>query len=63
MGFKSRDDKISPTLPMTRYRCDHTVRALAQSLGDGLRSLVTLERVLSEYNEDLIFLFPRKHFV
>jgi len=34
------------------------VWALAQSLGDGHRSLVTLERVLSEYNEDLIFLFP-----
>jgi len=29
--------------------------ALAQSRGDGHRSLVTLERVLSEYNEDLIF--------
>jgi len=29
--------------------------ALAQSRGDGHRSLVTPERVLSEYNEDLIF--------
>jgi len=29
---------------------------LAQSRGDGHRSLVTPERVLSEYNEDLIFL-------
>jgi len=30
------------------------VWALAQSCGDGHRSLVTPERVLSEYNEDLI---------
>jgi len=28
---------------------------LAQSRGDGHRSLVTPERGLSEYNEDLIF--------
>jgi len=27
----------------------------AQSRGDGHRSLVTPERVLSEYNEDVIF--------
>jgi len=33
------------------------VWALAQSRGDGQRSLVTPERVLSEYNEDLIFFF------
>jgi len=33
-------------LPTTRHRCN---------LGDGHRSLVTPERVLSEYNEDLIF--------
>jgi len=32
------------------------VWALAQSRGEGHRSLVTPERVLSEYNEDLIFL-------
>jgi len=31
------------------------VWALAQRRGDGYRSLVTPERVLSEYNEDLIF--------
>jgi len=31
------------------------VWALAQSRGDENRSLVTPERVLSEYNEDLIF--------
>jgi len=30
------------------------VWALAQSRGDGHRSLVALERVLSEYIEDLI---------
>jgi len=41
-------------LPMTRHRCNLKVWALAQSLGDGHLSLVTLERVLSEYNEDLI---------
>jgi len=29
--------------------------ALAQSCGNGHRSLVAPERVLSEYNEDLIF--------
>jgi len=32
------------------------VWALAQSRGDGHRSLVTPERVLCKYNEDLIFL-------
>jgi len=31
------------------------VWALAQSRRDGHRSLVTLEMVLSEHNEDLIF--------
>jgi len=31
------------------------VWALTQSCGDGHRSLVTPERILSEYNEDLIF--------
>jgi len=41
-------------LPMTRRRCNLKVWALAQSLGDGHRLLVTPERVLSEYNEDLI---------
>jgi len=45
-------------LPMTRH-ATFEVWALVQSRGDGHRSLVTLERVLSEYNEDLIFLlFP-----
>jgi len=33
------------------------VWALAQRRGDGHRSLVTPERVLSEYNEDLIWFF------
>jgi len=60
MVFKSRDDKISHTLPMTRHRCNLKVWALAQSLGDGYRSLMTLERLLSEYNKDLIFLFPHQ---
>jgi len=32
------------------------VWALAQSYGDGHRSLVTPQKVLSEYNEDFLFL-------
>jgi len=36
------------------------VWALAQSCGDGHCSLMTPERVLSEYNEDLIFLIILK---
>jgi len=36
------------------------VWALAQSRGDGHRSLVTPERVFSEYNADLIFFFDNK---
>jgi len=55
MGFRFRDDKISHTLPMTCHRCNLKVWDLAQSHGDGHRSLVTLERVLSKHNEDLIF--------
>jgi len=54
MGFISRADQISHTLPTTRHRCNLDVCALAQSCGDGHRSIVTPERVLSEYNEDLI---------
>jgi len=54
--FKSRPDQISHTLPTTRYRFNFEVWALAQSRGDGHRSLVTPERVLSEYNEDLILI-------
>jgi len=49
---------MSHTLPMIRHRCK--MWALAQSLGDVHRSLVTLERILSEYNEDLIFLLPHQ---
>jgi len=43
-------------LPSTSHRCDLDVWALAQSCGVGhcSRSLVTPERVLSEYNKDLI---------
>jgi len=43
MGFKSRADQISHTLPTTRYRCNLEVWALAQSRGDGHRSIVTPE--------------------
>jgi len=38
----------------TRHCCNVDVWVLAQSRRDGHRSLVTPERVLSEYNEDLI---------
>jgi len=41
MGFNSRADQISHTLPTTRYRCNLDVWALAQNRGDGNRSLVT----------------------
>jgi len=41
-------------LPTTRHRCKLDICALAQSRGGGHRSLVTPERVISEYNEDLI---------
>jgi len=44
-------------LPTTRHRCNVDVWTLAQSRGDGHRSLMISERVLSEYNEDLIFDF------
>jgi len=57
MGFKSRANQISHTLPTTRHRSTLIVWALAQSHGDGHCSLVTPERVLSEYNEDLIVAF------
>jgi len=42
-------------LTTTRHRCNLKVRAVAHSRGDRYRSLVTLERVLSEYNEVFIF--------
>jgi len=54
MGFKSRADQISHTLPLARHRCNLDVGTLAQSPENGHRSLVTPERVLSEYNKDLI---------
>jgi len=41
-------------LPTTRHRCNLDVWALMQRRGYGHHSLVTPERVLSEYNEDLI---------
>jgi len=52
MGFKSRVDQISHTLPTTRYRCNLDVWVLAHSHGVGHFSIVTPERILSEYNED-----------
>jgi len=53
-GFQSQADHISHRLPTTCHRCNFKEWALAQSRGDGHRSLVTPEKVLSEYNEDLI---------
>jgi len=35
MGFNSRTDQISHTLPTTRQRCNVNMWALAQSCGDG----------------------------
>jgi len=54
--FKPRAGQISHTLPTTRHCCNLGVWALAQSRGDGHRSLVTPERqrALSENNKDLI---------
>jgi len=54
MGFKFQADQISHTLPTTRHCCNLDVWALAQSRGDEHCSLVTPERVISEYNKDLI---------
>jgi len=49
-------EPISHTLSTTRHdSATLEVWVLAQSGENGYRSLVTLERVLSEYNEDLIF--------
>jgi len=56
MGFKSRADQISHTLPTTRHCCNLDMWALSQSHADGHRSLVTPERVLGECNEDLIWI-------
>jgi len=57
MHLSSRETTInlsSILCKTTRHRCNLDVWALAQSRGDGHRSLVTPKRVLSEYN-DLIF--------
>jgi len=56
MGFKPGANQISYTLPTTHHCCNLDVWALAQSRGDGYCSLVTPERVFSEYNEDLILI-------
>jgi len=45
IGFKSRANEISRTLPTTRHRFNLEVWALAQSCGDGHRLLMTPERV------------------
>jgi len=50
---------LNPELIKYPTRCQRLtnleVWALEQSRGDGHHSLVTPERVLSEYNEDMIF--------
>jgi len=56
MGFNPRADQTSHMLLTIRHCCNLDVWAQAQSRGDGHRSLVTPERVLSEYNKNLIFL-------
>jgi len=57
MGFKSRTDQISHTLPTINHRYNLGVWALVQSHGDKHCSLVTPESVLNEYKEDFIYLF------
>jgi len=42
---------------MIRHRCNLDCVGLAQIRGDGHRPLVTPERVLNEYNKDLIFFY------
>jgi len=42
-------------LPMTSHRCNLKVSTLVQSRWDG--ALLTLKRVLSKYNKDLIFIW------
>jgi len=56
--WDSNPDPIKSPMRFQRLATAATfeVWSLAQSRGDGHRSLVTHERVLSEYNEDLIFL-------
>jgi len=41
MGFKSRADQISHTLPTTRHRCNRDCVGLDAKRGDGHHSLVT----------------------
>jgi len=54
--FKSKADQISLILQMTRHRYNFDVwRPGATPRRDGYHSHETPERVLSEYNEDLIF--------
>jgi len=57
MEYKFRADQISHTLPTTRLSSPlHLdVWVLLQSRRDGHRSLVTPEKVLSEYNKELMF--------
>jgi len=60
MEFKFRANQISST-SCQRLTTAATLMcgALAQSRGDGHRSFVTPERVLSDYNEDLNLHFAK----
>jgi len=60
-GFKSRADEMSQTLRLATT-APWNVGLVAQSREDGHHSLVTLEWVLSEYIEDLIFLTLLEYF-
>jgi len=60
--FEVWGSNLEPIKSLTRCQRLATVATLmcgpsAQSHGDGHRSLVTPERVFSEYNEDLILIY------
>jgi len=52
-----RAEQIFDALPTTRHRCNLEGGPGCKAAEMGTRSLVTPERVLSDYNEDLIFDF------
>jgi len=56
MGFKSRADQISHTLPTTRHRCKLEVRVLVQDHGDTCEPLTRDSRKgIEEYYKDMFF--------
>jgi len=62
MKFYSRADQSHTLYQRLATTATLIIWGLAQSRGDEHRSLVTPERVLSEYNEDLI-IFVSLHFM